>query len=115
MTGQKPSRGEVWMAELDPVRGHEQGGRRPAVVISTDLFNRGPAGLIIALLITSTYRGIRSHLAIEPPEGGVRRRSYVKCEDVRSISTERLVERWGALSSSTMQLVGDRLRILLEL
>src|SRR5438128_11466126 len=49
-----PIRGEVWLIDLNPVRGHEQAGRRPALVVSDDLFNQGPAGLVIVLPITST-------------------------------------------------------------
>ena len=40
-----PVRGEVWLADLNPTRGHEQARRRPVLVVSDDLFNRGPAGL----------------------------------------------------------------------
>ena len=57
-----PARGEVWLADLNPVRGHEQAGRRPVLVVSEDLFNRGPAGLAIVLPMTSTLRGIPSHV-----------------------------------------------------
>ncbi|MGI8828118.1 MAG: type II toxin-antitoxin system PemK/MazF family toxin [Chloroflexota bacterium] len=39
------ARGEVWLAELDPVRGHELAGRRPCMVLSVDTFNRGPGDL----------------------------------------------------------------------
>jgi len=42
-----PGRGEVWLADLDPTRGHEQAGRRPVLVVSDDIFNRGPADLVI--------------------------------------------------------------------
>lgn len=110
-----PARGEVWLAELSPTRGHEQAGRRPALVVSDDLFNRGPAGLVIVVPMTSKVRDIPSHVPIDPPEGGVDRRTAVLCEAVRSISVERLVERWGALERSTMAAVEDRLRILLRL
>lgn len=110
-----PARGEVWLAELSPTRGHEQAGRRPALVVSEDLFNRGPAGLVIVLPMTSRVRGIPSHVPIDPPEGGVDHRSAVLCEAVRSISVERLVVRWGAVERPTMAAVEDRLRILLRL
>src|SRR3990170_1190644 len=47
-----PGRGEVWMTDLSPVRGHEQAGRRPALIVSDTVFNQGPAGLVIVLPIT---------------------------------------------------------------
>ena len=60
-----PARGEVWNVDLDPVRGREQAGRRPALVISVDLFNRGPSGLVVLLPITSRYRGLRAAAVAE--------------------------------------------------
>ena len=110
-----PARGEVWLAELSPTRGHAQAGRRPVLVVSEDLFNRGPAGLVIVLPMTTKWRGVPSHVPLDPPEGGVQQRSAVLCEAVRSVSVERLIERWGVVGRSTMAAVEDRLRILLRL
>lgn len=112
---QSPSRGEVWFVDLDPVRGHEQGSQRPALVMSADRFNSGPAGLVIIIPMTTRDKRIPTHVAIDPPEGGVTRRSFIKVEDIRSISTERLIDRWGKVDESTMNLVEDALIILLDL
>lgn len=112
---QVPARGEIWLADLNPVRGREQAGMRPCLVISVDPFNQSPAGLVIVLPMTSRNKGIRSHVAVMPPVGGVREASYVKCEDVRSISVERLVSRWGAVKPDTLRGIEDRLRILMGL
>jgi mRNA interferase MazF len=84
-------------------------------VVSEDLFNRGPAGLVIVLPMTSTLRNVPSHVPVSPPEGGVRSRTAILCEAVRSVSVERLVECWGAVEHQTMAAVEDRLRILLRL
>jgi mRNA interferase MazF len=109
------SRGEVWLVDLNPTRGHEQAGRRPALVVSTDQFNHGPAGLVVAVPMTTRERRIPLHVRVEPPSGGVRATCFIKCEDVRSISTDRLLERWGSVDETTLRLVEDRLRILLDL
>ncbi|MBI4395637.1 MAG: type II toxin-antitoxin system PemK/MazF family toxin [Elusimicrobia bacterium] len=114
-TGGLPSRGEVWLVDLDPVRGHEQAGHRPALVVSVDLFNHGPAGLVVLLPMTSKSKGVPFHVEVRPPDGGVHVRSWVKCEDVRSVSRERLTRSWGKVSSQTLAIVDDRLRILLSL
>ena len=111
----EPSRGDVWLVDLEPIRGHEQGGRRPALVISVDLFNHGPADLVVVLPITSRAKEIPFHVAVSPGEGGLKERSYIKCEDVRSIAKERLAQQWGAVSDSTLNDVEDRLRILMGL
>jgi mRNA interferase MazF len=111
----EPSRGDIWVVDLNPTQGREQAGRRPALVVSVDKFNHGPADLIIVLPITSVAKGIPTHVEIRPPEGGVRERSFIKCEDVRSISKQRLVASWGSINTRTMEAVEDRLRILLSL
>ena len=110
-----PLRGEIWMIDLDPTRGHEQAGTRPALVVSDDVFNSGPAGLVIVLPLTSKPKGVRSHVAVQPPEGGLRKPSFIKCEDVRSVAVERLGKRLGVISTATMEAVALRLRILMDL
>lgn len=68
-----PLRGEVWMTDFDPVRGHEQAGRRPALVVSVDVFNRSPAERAIMLPITSKRKRIASRVELVPPEAGLTR------------------------------------------
>jgi mRNA interferase MazF len=110
-----PSRGEIWRVNLNPTRGREQAGHRPCLVVSVDTFNHGPADLVIVLPITRKDKGIPLHVSLHPPEGGVSRHSFIKCEDVRSVSKERLLKRWGRISSQSMEQVEDRLRILMDL
>jgi mRNA interferase MazF len=115
MTTQLPSRGEIWLVDLNPTRGHEQSGVRPALVVSVDTFNHGPAGLAVVLPVTSRGKGIALHVSVDPPEAGLTMRSFVKTEDVRSVAVERLTRRLGQVSRATMDQVEDRLRILLDL
>ena len=108
-------RGEIWQVNLNPTVGHEQAGTRPALVISVDAFNRGPADLAVVLPITSVRKGISFHVQVTPPEGGLTMLSFVKCEDVRSVSKERFVRRLGQVSAQTLAAVEDRIIILLDL
>jgi mRNA interferase MazF len=110
-----PARGEVWTVDLDPVRGHEQAGRRPAIVVSSDRFNRGPAALIVVVPMTSVEKRIPLHVEVPANEGGLKGRGFVKPEDIRSISTDRLGTRLGMVSPATLNVVEARLRHLLEL
>jgi mRNA interferase MazF len=103
------------MIDLDPIRGHERAGKRPSLIISDDVFNSGPAGLVIVLPLTTKPKGVRSHVPVQPPEGGLRKPSFIKCEDVRSVAIERLGKRLGIVSSTTMEAVALRLRILMDL
>jgi len=110
-----PSRGEIWWVDLSPVRGHEPAGRRPGLVVSVDAFNHGPAGLVHVIPITTKKKGIPFHVEVLPPEGGLARRSFLKCEDLRSVAIERLLEVCGSVGPGTLAEVEDRLRILLGL
>ena len=108
-------RGEVWFVDLNPTRGREQSGRRPCLIVSDDRLNRSAADLVIVIPITSRDKGIASHVEINPPEGGLQLRSFIKCEDIRSISTDRLLKVMGTVTLATLESVGQRLRILLNL
>jgi len=111
----EPLRGEVWDVDLSPIVGHEQAGFRPALVLSVDLFNQGPAELVVVIPITRTHRKIRWHVAVQPPEGGLTSESFVQSENVRSVSKQRLKRRRGRVSAATMEQIEDRVRILLGL
>jgi mRNA interferase MazF len=110
-----PQRGEVWLADLDPTQGHEQGGRRPVLVVSVNSFNAGLSGLAVVLPSTSRVRPLPLHVPVQPPEGGLCLPSAVLCDAVRSIDRNRLLGHWGAVSTSTMAQVEDRLRRLMGL
>jgi mRNA interferase MazF len=110
-----PQRGEIWLVDLDPTRGHEQAGRRPALILSVDTFNAGPADLVLAIPVTKAIRAVPTHVILPPPEGGVRIECAILCEALRSVSKERLVARWGRVSPLTLAEVEDRVRILLGL
>jgi mRNA interferase MazF len=105
----------VWFADLDPTRGHEQAGRRPVLVVSDDILNSGPAGLVVVVPITSTLRPIPSHVRLDAPEGGLSRDSAALCEAVRSVSKSRFARRCGVVKPASMRAVEDALRILLRL
>lgn len=111
----RPCRGEIWTADLEPITGHEQGGKRPCLVLSDDVFNHGPAELVVVLPITSKNREIPIRVALEPPDGGVKVRSYIMPEMIRSISTRRLSRRLGNISPDRMTIVEGHVQALLRL
>ena len=111
----KLQRGEVWLADLNPTKGHEQSGKRPVLVISDNTFNLGLSGLIITLPITSTDRNIPAHVKISSPEGGLKNESVILCDAIRSISKERLISNLGRISDKNLAKVEKILRILLVL
>lgn len=111
-----PERGEVWLVDLEPIRGREQAGRRPALVVSVNRLNRSPAGLVIIVPLTTRERCVPTHIPLAPPEGGVREPSWAMCENLRSVARERLVAgSFGTVAAPTLEAVADRLRLLLGL
>jgi mRNA interferase MazF len=113
--GGPPSRGDVYMVNLDPTIGHEQAGQRPALIVSDDLLNRSPAGLVIVAPITGTDRGIPAHVRVAAPEGGLVKASLIMADQIRTISQRRLGRRLGTITPETMTQVDDRLRLVLGL
>lgn len=98
---------------MRPVRGREQDGVRPALVLSVDKLNHGPADLVIVLPITSRDKGIPTHVPIPKGEGGLDADSFIKCEDIRSISKDRLVRRRGTVTRTRMEAAEYIIRVLL--
>ena len=95
--------GEIWLFDPDPIKGNEIGKKiRPGVVISHDFMNKGPAGLLFIVPLTSVSRGVPSHVKIAPPEGGLDVTSYALCEQMRSISKLRLVKKLGKINKSIL-------------
>ena len=97
-----PTRGDVWTVNLDPVVGHEQGGVRPALIVSVNVMNQSPAGLLFVAPITGTDRGIIAHVRIPAQEAGLTKASVILTDQVRSISIQRLGRKLGRASSSTI-------------
>ena len=100
MAAYVPRKGDFVALTFDPQSGHEQRGRRPALVVSNDLFNKA-TGLCIACPVTSTRRDYPFHVSI--PEGqdvdGVVMVEQVKSIDFRA----RGVKRIGSASESVLQ------------
>ena len=87
-------RGDVVWAELNPVTGHEQGGRRPVVIISHDVFN-AHSGTVIALAITSQEPRAGFPLTMELTRAKLPKRSWVKISQVRTLSVLRIGKKIG--------------------
>ena len=95
----------------EPV-GQEQGYRRPAVIVSADRLNASRAGLVIVVPVTTTRRGLPSHIEIESG-GGLRETSYAKVEDIKSVSVDRLSRRLGAAPLDALHQIEQVMWILL--
>lgn len=109
-------RGEIWLVDFGDPIGREQSGRRPALIVSADALNDSHAGVVIAVPLTARHRDLPSHVEIDSgEESGLDEISYAKCEDVKSISEQRLLTRLGTVDSAATFEAARVLRFLLEL
>ena len=111
-------RGELYWVDWSPARGSEPAGRRPAVVVQGDAGNRSvtyPNTIVVA--VSSSGREIPLHVRLRPHTRlGLRRTSFVKCEQVMTVSKERLSTLpVGRLDDGEMRQVDAALRLSLDL
>jgi mRNA interferase MazF len=109
------ARGDVWLVDFGEPVGREQAGRRPAVVVSADRLNESRAGVVIVVPCTTTFRGLPSHVGLEPGSTGLADVSYARCEDVKSVSDRRLITRLGRVGEESMFEISRALRFLIDL
>ncbi|MBI5178632.1 MAG: type II toxin-antitoxin system PemK/MazF family toxin [Nitrospinae bacterium] len=99
-------RGDIYWADLNPVRGNEQAGHRPILVISHEILNER-SGTVIALALTSKEPKAGFPLTLELRGAALPKRSWVKISQIRTISTERLGKKLGRASAEELATVMD--------
>ncbi len=103
------------MVNLSPGEGHEQIGTRPFLILSVDELNHGPAGLVSGVPITKTYKPLPARVTVRPPEGGLTEDSYILCDQIRTVSTDRLIRRLGRVQDKRITQVLGHIRFFLDL
>ena len=101
-------RGEIYWADLNPVRGREQAGLRPVLVLSHDLFNR-KSETVIAMAITSRPQKAGFPLTWALAPGVLPKPSWVKISQIRTISIDRLGKRIAAVAPGILDQLMDGL------
>ena len=113
-----PNRGEIWLVDWSPGRGSEQLGKRPAVIIQNDQGNhsRGYTNTIVVAVSTKGLP-VPMHVAIPKSKtNGLRENSFVKCEQLMTVSKTRLIGRaWGRLSADQMRQVDSAIKTSLAM
>jgi mRNA interferase MazF len=82
-------RGEIRWADLNPVRGREQAGLRPVMILSHDIFNER-SGTVIAVTITGQPQKAGFPLTLELKAGNLPKKSWIKISQIRTLSVERI-------------------------
>ncbi len=90
-------RGEIRWANLNPTVGREQSGERPILVLSQDIFNER-SGTVIAMALTSQEQRAGFPLTYEILRSSLPKRSWVKISQIRTLSTERIGKKIGAIA-----------------
>ncbi len=101
-------RGDIRWADLNPVRGHEQAGQRPVLVLSHDIFNER-SGTVIAVALTSQEPGAGFPLTLQLTGSRLPKRSWVKISQIRTLSVERIGRRLARASDTELASVVDGL------
>lgn len=101
-------RGEIRWADLNPVRGREQAGLRPVLVLSHDVFNER-SGTVIAMALTSQPQRAGFPLTLELQGAKLPKRSWVKISQIRTLSAERIGAKLGRASPEEVSQVVEGL------
>lgn len=105
-------RGEIRWADLNPVRGREQAGDRPVLVLSHDVFNER-SGTVIAVAMTSHEPRAGFPLTLQSRATGLTKRSWVKISQIRTLSVDRIGRRLARASEEELARVLDGLNEIL--
>lgn len=97
-------RADIRWADLNPVRGREQAGQRPVVILSHDVFNER-SGTVIALALTSQEPRARFPLTLELTAAKLPKRSWVKISQIRTLSVDRIGRRLGRASPEEIEAI----------
>ncbi len=112
-----PRRGDLYLVEFDPARGHEIQKTRPALVIQNNLGNRYSSITIVAAITSRiAAKPYPVEVVVEPSAAtGLAVRSSIRLDQIRSVDKTRLVKRLGRLDRATMELVDQALKVSLGL
>ena len=105
-------RGEIRWADLNPVRGREQAGHRPVLILSHDVFNER-SGTVIAVAMTSQEPRAGFPLTLESRAPGLTKRSWVKISQIRTLSVDRIGRKNGRASEEELARILDGLNEIL--
>ncbi|MFH0924240.1 MAG: type II toxin-antitoxin system PemK/MazF family toxin [bacterium] len=101
-------RGDIIWADLNPAQGHEQGGMRPVLILSQEIFNER-SGTVIAVAITSKSQRAGYPLTLKIENNNLPKESWIKISQIRTLSTQRLGDKLGKLSPDELNKVVEGL------
>ena len=97
-------RGDIYWADLNPVIGSEQGGSRPVLILSHNVFNER-SGTVIAVALTSQVQRAGFPLTIELEGKKLPKKSWVKISQIRTLSIKRIGKKIATVTDEELSLV----------
>ena len=96
-------RGEIWLAELNPIRGSEQAGTRPVLILQNNSINRFTSTFLAIPLTTNLRRAsLPTCVLLSEGDGGLVKDSVALCHQLRVLDKSRLTRRLGSVSELTL-------------
>lgn len=110
-------RGDVYQADLNPVKGSEQRGTRPVIIVSRDAINDNSPVVIVVPLTGAENKSKRypTHTLLKAGTGGLTKDSIAIAEQVRAITKTRLRAIMGRLKFEQMNQISAALKIAMDL
>ncbi|MDT0293649.1 type II toxin-antitoxin system PemK/MazF family toxin [Mesonia ostreae] len=106
--------GEIWEVYLDPIKGSEQGGRRPAIILSGNLVNANLKTVIVCPL-TTKLKNYHGNLIVSPSkQNGLKAKSEVMAIHVRSIAKEHFKNKLGVFDNREMSIIIEGLSKIIK-
>lgn len=114
---EQPKRGELWLLDWSPARGSEQAGLRPALVLQTDAANTNPHyPNTIVLALSTKGKPVPFHIEVQPSkQNGLTERSYIKAEQMLTVSKDRLTRKLGTLDDDCLKQASKAVLLVLAL
>lgn len=115
-SGNLMKRGEIFLADLDPVIGNEQGRTRPVLIIQNDVANEASPVTIVAAITSKVYeKNFPTNVFLEEREAGLGKPSTILLNQIRTIDKSRLVKKVGRINNIISKEVNMALKISLQL
>jgi len=109
-------RGEIVLANLEPVKGSEQGGTRPVLIIQNDIGNKFSTTTIIAPITSSIMKQeYPTNVLIKKEESKLSKDSTVLLNQIKTIDKSRIIKKISLLDNFTMNKVDRAIKVSLGL
>lgn len=115
MTQEKICRGDLFFANLNPVKGSEQGGKRPVVILQNDVGNKFSPTVIVAAITSRTRKKANMPTHVSLDNAALEKDSQVLLEQIRTLDKTRLIKKVGKLTQDEMRAIDNSLEISLSL